>query len=316
VTEGTKGLLAMVGACSIWGLSPIYYKLLAHIPAFEVLANRMLWSFLFFAAILLMRGRGREIVAALSTVKGVALIVVASLSIATNWFLFIYATLIDRNTETSLGYYIFPLVAVLVGRFVYKERMVGAQMLAVGLAALAVAVLAIELGALPWMSLLLAATFVLYGIVKKNIALGPMVSVTCEVLVLMPVVLGVLVHVYATRTGAFGSNWHDSLLLLFSGPLTLAPMILFSYAAKRISMSALGVMQYINPTLQFLCAVVVFSEPFTAPLAAAFGLIWAALAIFSASAFRQDRAARRVSMAASGVATSVSSAASEGSAKP
>lgn len=316
MTEARKGVLAMIGAAVIWGLSPLYYKLLTHVPPLEVLAHRTFWSLILFAGLLAMQGRLVEVGRALRGWRRAGLIAVASLMISTNWFLFIYATQVDRVTETSLGYYIFPLVAVMIGRFAFGEQLGSAQWAAVGLAALAVAILTWGLGGLPWISLTLAVTFGLYGAIKKTLPVGPMVSVTCEVLVLAPVSLGVLLWVQAQGQGVFGQSGRDTVLLLASGPITALPLILFSYAARRASMATVGLLQYINPTLQFLCAVAIFAEPFTPWHQAAFPLIWVALAIYSLAALRQDRAARRRVMASSALSAQVRNPDSDASAKP
>ncbi|SFU16611.1 EamA family transporter RarD [Sedimentitalea nanhaiensis] len=316
MTQGQHGILAMIGAAVIWGTSPLYYKMLAHIPPLEVLAHRTFWSLVFFAGVLAVQGRLGEMRAALADRRRLALIVLAALLVSTNWFLFIFATQIGRNTETSLGYYIFPLLAVLIGRFAFGERLDRLQWLAVGLATLAVALLTWGLGVVPWISLTLAVTFGLYGAIKKFLPLGPVVSVTCEVLVILPLSAGVLLWVHAQGQGSFGLSLTDSVLLIASGPITALPLILFAMAARRVSMSTVGLLQYINPTLQFLCAVMLFTEPFTIWHQIAFPLIWTALALYSLATLRQDRAARRASIAVAGVSTQVTNSPSEASAKP
>lgn len=316
MSETKTGILAMIGACTIWGLSPLYYKMLDHVPPPEVLAHRTLWSFLFFAGVLAARGRLGEIAAALAGWRRLGLFLLASAMISTNWFFYILSIQIGHATEASLGYYIFPLVAVLIGRFGFGERLVTAQWAAVGLAALAVAVLTIGLGVAPWIALLLATSFGLYGAVKKHLPVGPMVSVTCEILFFLPIGLTILAIQHGAGQGTFGRDWWDSALLILSGPLTATPLILFSAAARRVAMSTVGVLQYLNPTLQFFCAVLVFGEPFTGWHAAAFALIWTAVVVFSVTLLRQDRASRRAAIAATGVSAQVSMPASEPSAKP
>ncbi|TDE40828.1 EamA family transporter RarD [Antarcticimicrobium sediminis] len=316
MSEMQKGILAMIGACTVWGLSPLFYKLLSHVPPLEVLAHRTLWSFVLFAVILALRGRLGDLRAALGDGRRVALFALASAMISINWFFYILSVQIGHTTEASLGYYIFPLVAVLVGRFGFGERLARAQWLAVGLAALAVMGLTWGLGVAPWISLLLATTFGLYGAVKKYLPVGPMVSVTIEILFFLPIGITMLVIQHGSGQGAFGRELWDSALLILSGPLTALPLILFSFAARRVPMATVGVLQYLNPTLQFLCAVLVFGEPFTFWHQIAFGMIWCALALFSVSSLRQDRASRRASMAATGVSTHVRYSASEASAKP
>lgn len=292
MTDAGKGVIAMVLACTIWGLSPLFYAQLKHIPPLEVLSYRCLWSLVFFAAVLLVQGRFGRVFDALSSWRGYAVILAAALMISGNWFGFIFAISYGHAVEASLGYYIFPLVAVLLGRAVLGEALGRSQWLAVGLAALAVGTLAIGLGVTPWISLWLAGTFGGYGLLKKRLDLGPVVSVTAEVLVLAPLAVAWIVF---KGTGAGGGNPAGThLLLMLSGPLTASPLIFFAYAARRLRLSSVGLLQYINPTLQFLCATIVFAEPFTRWHGIAFPLIWLALAIYSVASLRQDRASRRV----------------------
>lgn len=284
------GVMAMIGACLIWGLSPLYYRLLAHIPPLEVLAHRALWSLVFFGVVLAVQGRLQELRQALSDRRHLGLIVLAAGNISVNWFLFIWATMIGRNTETSLGYFIFPLVAVLIGALGFGERLDRLQKLAVALAALAVLVLTLGLGVPPWISLALAATFGIYGTIKKQLPLGPVVSVTGEVIVFLPLALGYIAWLHgAGPGGAFGASWRDSLLLMMAGPMTAVPLILFSAAARRVAMSTVGLLQYINPTLQLMLAALVFGEALSLWHGLAFPMIWAALALYSIALWRQDR---------------------------
>lgn len=291
--EATKGIIAMVATCTVWGLSGIYYKLLDHIPPIEILAHRTLWSAVFFAGVLLAQGRISVLFQALGARRSVLLIGLSALMISCNWFVFITSIQIGRAVEASLGYYIFPLVAVLLGAIVFHEHLGKAQMFSVGLALVAVVILTIGLGVPPWIALILASSFGLYGLVKKGLSVGPVVSVTAEVLLLSPVALSVLWHFHSGGEGAFGENARDSLLLAFSGILTGAPLILFSYATKRITLATVGLVQYLNPSLQFIVATVLFQESFSFWHAIAFAMIWAALSIYTAASWRHDRAARR-----------------------
>ena len=305
MTDTTKGFAAMVAACCVWGLSPIFYKLLSHVPAAEVLAHRTLWSLAFFALVLTVQGRLRMIFAAMAGPRAFGLLLFAALIIATNWYLFIWAVQTGQATEAALGYYIFPLVSVLLGRLVFGERLNRVQLFAVLLVSVAVSVLTYGLGTAPWLALALAASFGLYGLAKKRIAVGPVVSVTAEVLLLSPLAVAVLWQTGNNGTGAFGASLQDSALLILAGPITATPLILFSYAARRLSMATAGLLSYINPTLQFFCAVVLFQEPFTAWHIQAFALIWCALALYSVTTFRQDRARRKATRAASASLTTV-----------
>jgi chloramphenicol-sensitive protein RarD len=316
MTEAGKGVVALIAACTVWGLSGLYYKLLSHVPPIEILAHRTIWSLVFFAMILLVQGRLSALVAALGSARAVAIVVFAALMISTNWFVFILSIQIGQATEASLGYYLFPLVAVGIGRVAFGERLNRMQGLAVGLAAIAVTVLTLGLGAAPWIALVLSVSFGLYGLVKKRLSVGPVVSVTAEVLVLTPVALVVLYLTHRTGGGAFGADLGDTLLLMFAGILTAGPLMLFSYASKRVRMGTVGLVQYINPTLQFIVAVMIFAEPFTTWHLIAFALIWAALALYSAASIALERTARRDRVNASTLSTTVMNPASEGSAKP
>lgn len=291
--EQTKGIIAMVATCTVWGLSGIYYKLLDHIQPIEILAHRTLWSCAFFAFVLFLQGRISVLGQALGARRQLFSIALAALMISINWFVFITSIHVGRAMEASLGYYIFPLVAVLLGAIAFRERLGRAQLFAVALALCAVVTLTAGLGVPPWISLVLACSFGLYGLVKKGLSVGPVASVTAEVLLLSPIALTVLWYYHTGPGGAFGTNWRDSLLLAFSGILTGAPLIMFSYATKRITLATMGLVQYLNPSLQFLVATLLFQEVFSFWHAIAFAMIWTALAIYTTASLRQDRAARR-----------------------
>ena len=296
MNDTLKGILAMAAASMIWGLSGMYYKLLAHIPPIEVLSHRSIWSLIFFGALLLATGRTRELFSVLRDGKSLRLLALSAIMISLNWFGFIYSIQIGWAMEASLGYYIFPLVAVALGFLLLGERFRPVQGIAIGLATLAVLALSFGLGVTPWISLFLAGTFGIYGLLKRQVNAGGVMSVFIEVLLLFPLALIWLIGVHKfgwQGQGAFGMNWADSALLVFSGILTGTPLVLFSYAAKRLPFSTLGLIQYLNPTLQFLVAVLVFGEVFTKWHAIAFPMIWIGLAIYSWEVWRQDKSARK-----------------------
>ncbi|MGE4611604.1 MAG: EamA family transporter RarD [Paracoccaceae bacterium] len=303
MSEYLKGIAAMIGACVIWGLSGIYYKELAHVPPLEVLGHRTLWSLVFFGIVIAFQGRIPEFLDILRTPRTVALLVVSAIMISTNWFVFILSIQMGWAMQASFGYYIFPLVAVALGYVVLGERLSKVQKIAVGIAASAVIILGIGLGNPPWISLILAATFGAYGLIKNKLDVGSVISVAIEVLVLSPIALIWLfgIHQFGWsgmgeiehNVAIFGTNLRDSLLLVFSGILTAVPLILFSYAARRVALSALGLVQYLNPTLQFMVATFVFVEPFTKSHAIAFPLIWAGLALYTLDSLRQERSVRK-----------------------
>ncbi|NVO27710.1 EamA family transporter RarD [Donghicola sp. C2-DW-16] len=309
MTQTTRGILAMIGACTVWGLSSIYYKQLADVPPLTILAHRTLWSMVFFALVLTGQGKFGQLISALRDRRSLMIIAGASLMISVNWYFFIYSVSIGHATQASLGYYIFPLVAVVLGRIVFGERLGPMQMAAVLLAAIAVALLTWGLGVAPWISLTLAFSFGLYGVLKKWLDVGPVVSVTAEVVLIAPISLFVLWH-----GGLAMDTPSRTAMLVFSGPLTGLPLIMFSYASRRIPMATMGLLQYMNPTLQFLVAVLLFREPFGIWYAVAFGMIWTALAIYTAAGF--NAASRRRKTASSTVSTTVTNSSVEAPANP
>lgn len=299
MSEAAKGIAAMVLACTVWGLSALLYKALAHVPPPEVLAHRTLWSLVFFLAVLAIQGR-LALLPGLIGSRAVWLVALAALLVSANWFGYIWSVQNGRVTEASLGYYIFPLVAVLIGWAIFREGLATLQWLAVGLAALAVMVLTAGLGAAPWIALYLAVTFGLYGLLKRRIEAGPVVSVAGEVVLLAPIAAFWLWGVHTGHWGSggtFGLHWADSLLLAISGVATGGPLMLFSYAMKRVRMATVGLVQYLNPTLQFALAALLFAEPVTLWHMVAFPMIWAALALYSLSLIRQERRRRALPVA-------------------
>lgn len=313
MTDQAWGILAVSVACTIWGLSPIFYKEVRHLPPLDVLAHRTLWSLVFFLIYLAMRRRLSEVPRAFTGGQA-GLILLAATMVSANWFLFILSTQIDRVTEASLGYFIFPLVAVLIGRFWFAEPMTVLQWCATGLAALGVLVLTIGLGVAPWISLVLAITFGIYSAVKKSMHLGPVLSVACEVLVFLPFALIILSGVFSSH--AITPSSRDLVFLVLSGPLTGGPLMLFAYAARRASLVAVGLLQFINPMLQFLCAVLIFAEPFTGWHGTSFVFIWLALGVYSVTLVRQAKASRNVATVSGTEPATLNRSHNEGSAKP
>lgn len=295
MSEWNKGFWAMIVVCVTWGFAPLFYRQLAAVDVLDVLANRTIWSLAFFLILLGLQGRLADLGQAL-TGPCLGRIAFAALTVSINWGVYIWSVQAGHVVQSSLGYYIYPLIAVLLGVVVFRERLAPMQALAVGLAVLAVLVLTWGLGVTPWVSLTLAVSFGLYGMAKKALPIAPMVSVACEVVLLLPLALGWLIlqklHLIPAPLAApvaFGQDLGISLLLMASGLVTAVPLILFSYATQRVEMATVGLMQYLNPTLQFFCAVAIFAEPFTHWHLIAFGLIWLALGVYSASAMRQSR---------------------------
>ena len=287
MTEIQKGVLAMVVACLIWGLSPLYYKLLVSVPPIELLSHRTIWSMVLFSLILLMQGRLQGSFKVLQDKKIAAILLIAALMIAFNWFVFIYSIQVNRATESSLGYFIFPLVSVVFGVVLFRENLSPTQISAVMLAAAAVIILTFGLGQVPWIALSVSVSFGIYGVIKKSLSIPAIVTVTLEVLLLSPIALMILyLHHASDSGGQFGQSLSVSLLLVLSGLMTATPLILFSYATRRVELATVGILQYINPSLQFLCATVLFLEPLSIWHAFAFPLIWIALALYSWASFQ------------------------------
>ncbi len=281
MTEHLKGAIAMIIACTVWGLSAIYYKQLSETPPIEVLCHRTIWSVVAFTLFLRLQNRLQELKIVFRNRKLVQTLFWAAAMISTNWFFFIWSVHNDRATEASFGYYIFPLVAVVFGLFFFNERLSLMKWVSVVLATIAVLILAISQNILPFIALVLSITFGIYGMLKKQISLGPVLSVTSEVILLLPVAIILLLYWHLDGTGSFGTNITTTSLLIFSGPMTAVPLMLFSYAARRVQMTSLGIIQYLNPSLQFFVALFIFLEPFGLWHAVAFGLIWLALFIYS-----------------------------------
>jgi len=286
-----QGILAILAACVIWGLSPLYYNLLTMVPPLELLAQRTLWSFLFFALVLGLQGRFSALIHALGNRVHVITLFAAACAIAVNWYFFIYSVQINRVSEASLGYFIFPLVAVVFGLIVFKEKLSALQWVAVALAVFAVLILTYGLGVAPWLALVLSLSFGTYSVLKKRLDLSPVISVTLEVMLLLPLTVPyLLIQNWPIQDST--DSWQIWFLLMGSGPLTATPLILFSYATRRISMSTVGIMQYINPSIQFLVALLIFAEPMTDWHFGAFSIIWVAVVIYSWSGFSARNAAK------------------------
>lgn len=303
MSEAAKGIGAIVFACLIWGLAPIYYRLVA-VPPMEMLAHRSLWTLLFFGLLLAVQGRFRAVPALLVGPHRLR-VWLAAIIVSFNWGFFIWAVKGGYALEASLGYYIFPLVAVVLGVVVLRERLSLGQGLGVALAAAAVGVLTYGLGVAPWVALGLAFSFAPYMLLKKRLDAPAVVSVTAEVLVMAPFAALWLGYLVLRGEGAFGHDLAISLLLPVTGLITGGPLILFSWGAKRVRLSTLGLVQYLNPTLQMLSAVVVFAEPFTFWHRIAFGMIWAGLACYSFESWRQERASRSAAASALASGTAV-----------
>ena len=291
--EERKGLLLGVAAYSIWGLFPLYWPLLEPAGAIEILAHRVVWSAVAMAVLVLVVRRHREVRAALSSPQSVLLMTAAAVVIGINWGLFIWGVNNEHVIETSLGYFINPLVTVLMGVFVLGERLTPTQWAAVALAGVAVAALTVDYGRPPWLALALAVTFACYGLVKKTAGVGAVAGLAVETLVLLPAALGYLALMGARGGGDFtGHGIGHVVLVAGCGVVTAVPLLCFGGAATRVSLTSLGLLQYLTPSVQFLLGVLVFTEPMPPTRWVGFALIWAALALFTTESLRRHRLTR------------------------
>ena len=280
--ETRLGLLYATGAFLLWGVVPVYWKTLQHVPALEILAHRIVWGFVFVAVWMTIRGRWPELRAVFRRPRTVVALLASTVFIAINWGLFIYAVNTDRVLATSLGYYINPLVNILLGLFVLHERLNRKQWVAVALAALAVVLLTVQAGELPWISLVLPVCFGLYSLLRKTVHADAVVGLTFETAALFPFAAALLLRQELRGVGALGNQGPGiDLLLVAAGAVTAVPLILFTLGVRRIRLSTAGLLQYIAPTFTFLLAVLLYDEPFTTAHAISFGLIWTALVIYS-----------------------------------
>lgn len=288
-----RGLLAAFGAFFIWGLFPIYWKALDGVPAPQIMAHRLVWCWMVVMAYLLVRqgpgwwravGGGGRLLAMLGA---------SSVLIAANWWLYIWAVNSGHIVETSLGYFINPLVNVLLGVLVLRERLNPRQWLAVAIAAAGVLYLSLHVGRLPWIALLLALSFGTYGLIRKLAAIEAIPGLALESGILFLPALAYLLWLDRQGLGAFGRQGAATdLLLAAAGIVTAVPLVWFAYGARRIPYSTVGVMQYLAPTLQLLCGTLIFGEAFTRTQLAGFACIWTALAIYAGDGLWRLRGAR------------------------
>jgi chloramphenicol-sensitive protein RarD len=292
------GLMLGLGAYLMWGVLPLYFKALAHVAATEIVAHRILWSLLFLGALATLWGRWGAIRTALATRKVILTLTVTALLIGGNWLIWVWAVVNGHVLEGSLGYYLNPLVNVLLGVVLLKEKLSGAQSFAVGLAAAGVAVLAWGAGSGLWISLSLAASFATYGFLRKVTPVDAVEGLSIETAILTPIALGWVLWLNSTGEGGLGIDTTTTFLLIAAGAVTAVPLLLFTAAAKRLPYSTLGFLQYIAPSLQFLLAVFVYGEALTLAHIICFGAIWSALIIFAIDGVRIGRAAAKARAAA------------------
>jgi len=291
--ERRYGLIAAFTAFLFWGLAPIYFKLLGQVRADEIIAHRIIWSVVFLGLVLLIRHKTNLRERLRVSPRVLAMLAISSALILTNWLIFVYAVNSDRVLSTSLGYFINPLVSVLLGLLIFQERLTGLQILAVIIAALGTLFMAIQIGFVPWMALGLAFSFGLYSVVRKLTEVGPMVGLFWETLLAMPLALLWLSVLQRNDLLVFDpTQTASTLLLIGTGLVTVFPLLLFASAVRRLPLSTMGIMQYLAPSMTFFLAIFVYGERFTRDHAITFGCIWTALILYSYSSFQQRRRTR------------------------
>jgi chloramphenicol-sensitive protein RarD len=282
-----KATLIGAAAYTLWGFFPLYLRTLIAVPAWQITAHRVVWA----CGLLLVLSAGTGKLKALRAVRdrrAAAVFLGMALLLGVNWLTFVWAVNSGRAVEASLGYFINPLVNVLLGMIFLEERLRRGQWLAVGLAATGVIYLTVRYGSPPWVALILAVTFAFYGLLKKRSPLAALPGLTLETTLMLPAALAYLVWAELNGIGAFGHMGTGSALLLAgTGAVTAAPLLLFAVAARTVPLSTLGLLQYISPSIQFVIGVLLFAEPFTAERAVGYGLTWLALVVFTLDGLRR-----------------------------
>jgi chloramphenicol-sensitive protein RarD len=286
------GLAYGLIAYCIWGFFPLYFHQLAHVAPMDILSNRAAWACVFVGLLLTLRGRWQQVRAVFRTPQHLARLALAALLVGSNWLVFLWAVANQQVVASSLGYFLTPLVNVLLGLVVLKERLNRLEWLAVALAIAAIGNEIITLGSLPWVSLFLAATFGTYGLVRKQVPVDALSGLWLETLAMLPVCLLYALWMAQSGHAVFaGGDLSTNALLAGAGVMTALPLMAFAAAAQRLDLATVGMLMYINPTLQFLTAVWVFGEPLQNARLVSFALIWFGLFVFSWSAWRKYRAA-------------------------
>ncbi|MDQ3502770.1 MAG: EamA family transporter RarD [Actinomycetota bacterium] len=297
MTSTRRGTLYGAGAYLLWGLFPLYWPLLAPAGALEVLAHRILWSLVVVVVLLGVTRRLPQLRAAVRDRRRLAQISLAAVVIAVNWGTYIYGVTNDRVVETSLGYFVNPIVTVLLGVLVLGERLRPVQWVAMGAALVAVVVLTVENGSPPWIALVLAFSFGTYGLLKKTAGVGAVEGLAIETAVLFPVAAAYVVAIGITGQGTFTSEGGGhAVLLALAGVVTAVPLLLFGAAASRVPLTTLGVLQYLAPTLQFLLGVTLFDEPLPIAKLLGFVLVWIGVALFTVDLVRHHRRQLRLAV--------------------
>ncbi len=290
------GLFMALAAYGSWGIFPLYFSMLAHVPAVEVVAHRVTWSLVLMAVWFLIRKRWHEVWTVLRLPRVLGLLVITGLLVSSNWLTYVWAVVHARATEASLGYFIVPMVNVATGYLFLSERLSRLQIVAICLAVSAILLQMILLGTVPIISLFIALTFGAYGYLRKIVPVGPNLGLLVELIVITPIALCYILYLQANGQGHFELSEPVTMgLLIFSSVMTSLPLIWFSGAARRLNMTTIGIMQYLNPSIQFIIAVFVLKESITMSKLATFVLIWLSVAVYSYDALSKRRQKREKS---------------------
>lgn len=290
-----KGILAALAAYFLWGLFPIYWKWLDYVDAAEILAHRMLWSFVFMLLLMAWGREWRWLKTAVSQPRVLFMFILSATLLGINWLTYIWGVNNGYIVDTSLGYFINPLVNVLLGVLFLRERPRGGQWLAIAIATIGVIYLAVSYGVVLWISLTLAFSFAFYGLIRKTSSLSSWEGLTLETAVFFLPAFAYLFMLDIDGTAAFGHiSTTTTLLLIGTGAATSIPLLFFAYGARQVTLTTLGILQYIAPTMQFLLGVYVYNEPFTSQRIIGFSIIWLALALYSGETIWQRRQRRRI----------------------
>jgi chloramphenicol-sensitive protein RarD len=285
-----KGILFAVGAYSLWGILPIYWKTIQSVPAEEIIAHRMAWTFIFLLIVITTQRDWRGFINAIKKPRTVMVFILAASVLSINWLTYVWGVNSGYIVETSLGYFINPLVSVLLGVVLLKEKLRRWQWLPIGLAFIGVLYLTFNYGVFPWIGLTLAFTFGTYGYIKKTAALNSLHGLTLETAVMSVVAVPYLIFLETSGSGAFGSgDILQTILLILAGVATGVPLLLFGEGARRIHLSSIGILQFIAPTIQFLIGVFIYGEDFSQDRLIGFSLIWIALAIYTVEGILERR---------------------------
>ncbi len=287
--SAVSGFFYALAAYLTWGFLPLYMKAIEHIPAVEIVAHRILWSIPVATVILVALGRTSDFLRALKSPKNLGMMFVTALLVSVNWGVYVWSISANIASQAALGYYINPLLSILLGVFLLGEKLTRLQIFAIMLAFLAVVIMTVAMGALPWAALVMAVSFTFYGYLRKTVDIGPTQGFLLEVVLMAPFAVAYLIWLGVNGANHFNDGDWNSWLLAGTGLATAIPLILYASGAKRLRLSTIGLMQYIAPTMIFLFAVFAFNEPMSGWQLVAFVLIWMALALYSVSIFQQRK---------------------------